>query len=96
MEEASENAQFMAGSTIPHQIKSLQLQVINYMLEQTVTQKDALLSKLQDEVDTYKFIMKMMQANNNKALTKYEALKEKQNMLEKELRAKSEKVNCMI
>ncbi|CAL1689478.1 unnamed protein product [Lasius platythorax] len=79
------------------EFESLQSQVI--ILEQektniieTVTQKDALLSKLQDEIFTYKNQMEMMQANNNEAYTKYEALTEKQNMREKESRAKSEKI----
>ncbi|CAL1689467.1 unnamed protein product [Lasius platythorax] len=79
------------------EFESLQSQVI--ILEQektniieTVTQNDALLSKLQDEIFTYKNQMEMMQANNNEMYTKYEALTEKQNMREKESRAKSEKI----
>lgn len=39
--------------------------------------------------------MQMMRANNNEANTKYETLAEKQNIWEEELRAKTERVNCI-
>ncbi|XP_029664492.1 autophagy-related protein 23-like [Formica exsecta] len=57
-----------------------------------VAQKDALLSKLQNEILTYKNEIEVMWTNNNEANTKYETLTEKQNMWDKESRTKTERI----
>ncbi|XP_070159115.1 putative leucine-rich repeat-containing protein DDB_G0290503 [Polyergus mexicanus] len=57
-----------------------------------VAQKNALLSKLQNEILTYKNEIEVMRTNNNEANTKYETLTEKQNMWDKESRAKTERI----
>ncbi|XP_029164512.1 abnormal long morphology protein 1-like [Nylanderia fulva] len=61
-------------------------------ITETIAQKDELLSKFQDEIFTYKNQIEMMQTNNHNTFTKCEALIEKQNMLEKDLRTKTERM----
>ncbi|XP_072747711.1 uncharacterized protein [Anoplolepis gracilipes] len=82
------------------EIESLQSRM--NMLEQdksniteTIVQKDTLLSKLQDEILTYKNEMEMMRTNYNEVNTKYEILTEKQIMWEKESCAKTEKIQTL-
>ncbi|XP_050457511.1 uncharacterized protein LOC126854623 [Cataglyphis hispanica] len=61
-------------------------------ITEMLAQKDALLSKLQNEILMYKNQIEVMQANNKEANTKYETLTEKQNIWDKESRAKTERI----
>lgn len=77
-------------ASLQSRINILEQDKIN--ITKIIVQKDELLSKLQDEIFTYKNQIEMIQTNNHEAFTKYEALIEKQNMWERELRTKTERI----
>ncbi|XP_032684974.1 interaptin-like isoform X2 [Odontomachus brunneus] len=61
-------------------------------ISELVAQKDRLISKLLNENSMYKNKIEVITANNNEACNKYKALEEKQNIWEKELRTKTERI----
>ncbi|KAL6426274.1 hypothetical protein ACFW04_009059 [Cataglyphis niger] len=61
-------------------------------ITEMLAQKDTLLSKLQNEILMYKNQIEVMRANNKEANIKYETLTEKQNIWDKESRAKTERI----
>ncbi|XP_012224193.1 myosin heavy chain, clone 203-like [Linepithema humile] len=76
--------------SLQSQLKILQKDKSN--ITEIIAHRDAHLSKLENEVSMYKNQIDAMETNNNEARTKCEALVEKQNLCEKELRAKTEKI----
>ncbi|XP_014483307.1 PREDICTED: synaptonemal complex protein 1-like isoform X2 [Dinoponera quadriceps] len=58
----------------------------------TVAQKDELILKLRDENSEFKNQIEAITASNEEAFSKYKALKEKQDMGEKELKTKTERI----
>ncbi|XP_011694824.1 PREDICTED: polyamine-modulated factor 1-binding protein 1-like isoform X2 [Wasmannia auropunctata] len=73
------------------QLNMLEQDKVN--IRNLIAQKDALNSKLQNEIPTYKNQIDMIIARYNETRTKCEILTEKQDMQEKELRTKTEMIH---
>ncbi|XP_018309807.1 nuclease SbcCD subunit C [Mycetomoellerius zeteki] len=76
--------------SLQSQLNTLEQDKIN--ITEMIAQKDTLISKLQNEISMYKNEIEVIMARYNQRCAESEALLKRQNMLENELRTKTEKI----